>query len=331
MAPFIDRRSDLPGTLIEISTLISNRLAFFPLWKPLHFKECTFQISTGEFRSYAVTWKKTPYGDGWVRALKQSSAPRFSIEEIESGTYWAYVSSFQINKTDLEAYDGLLEKISRLENAKTVVFDVRGNNGGNSVYGEKILRALLKENFPASHSKATAFWRVSDLSIRSLEDSVLKLKNTDGPNGGAYKFVNSLHEHMKDSSSRGELWMEQQEDSEVNFKEDYGTPFSGKIVVLTNEFCASACLDFVDIVLRSPNAIHLGRTTSSDTDYLDIAEVQLPSGMAMWVPLKVWRNRLRKSNQPHIPVQRFPGDMRDTAVLQKWVLKAVGEIPPRQK
>lgn len=328
IAPFIDRRADLPGTLIKVSAFISNRLWVYPMWEPLRFKECTFQMPTGELRSYAVTWKKTE--EGWERAFKKPSAARFSMEEIEPGAYWVYLSSFNLDGKDLEAYADLLEKIRHLSLAKTIIFDVRGNGGGSSSYGERILSALLKNRIPPDNSEAKATWRVSDLSVKTVSEFALHFKESEGSDGAFYKGLNSFSERMKEAHSMGEKWVEQP-NYDVLLEEEKGVPFSGDVVVLTNEFCSSACLDFVDRVLQIPHAIHLGRTTGADTNYLEVTSLKLPSGAVMWLPLKVWRNRSRKSNQPHIPVQRFPGDMRDTAALQQWTLKSVAEILSQKK
>ena len=73
--------------------------------------------------------------------------------------------------------------------------------------------------------------------------------------------------------------------------------FDGPIALLTRSNCASSCLDFADLVLSVPGAVHLGQETSSDTLYIDVAFVTLPSGNGFMMPLKVWRNRLRGNNE----------------------------------
>ena len=99
--------------------------------------------------------------------------------------------------------------------------------------------------------------------------------------------------------------------------------FHGKVVLVTDEHCASACLDFADLVRSVPGAIHMGQATSADTLYMDIGRVALPSGNHLVIPLKVWRNRLRGNNevlQPDVPLQV---DIRDDAAVRQAVLAAL--------
>ncbi|KRB82070.1 hypothetical protein ASE26_14330 [Duganella sp. Root198D2] len=55
----------------------------------------------------------------------------------------------------------------------------------------------------------------------------------------------------------------------------------------------SACLDLVDSVRLILGAIQLEQATSSDTLYLEQVPVTLSSGNLLFMPMKVWRNRVR--------------------------------------
>lgn len=91
-------------------------------------------------------------------------------------------------------------------------------------------------------------------------------------------------------------------------------------MLVTDSFCASACLDFADAVLAVPGAIHFRLSTSGDTLYIDIGSQALPSGAQFWLPLKVWRGRVRGNNQSYDPRYIFDGDINDTSAVQQWVL-----------
>ncbi|MCY1307751.1 hypothetical protein D9M70_577050 [compost metagenome] len=108
-----------------------------------------------------------------------------------------------------------------------------------------------------------------------------------------------------------------------------GAPFRGKLVLVTDSNCGSACLNFVEEVLSIPGAIHVGSTTSTDTRYTDVAIVSLPSAATLWVPLKVWKGRKRGDNVPYVPQFRFEGDLNDTAAVQAWVLDSI--LPTAKK
>jgi len=97
-------------------------------------------------------------------------------------------------------------------------------------------------------------------------------------------------------------------------------PISGRVYLLTDGECASACLDFADLVRRLPGVIHVGQPTSADAIYIDNTYQELPSRLArVGYSMKVFRNRVRENNEWYEPEVRWPGgEMSDDAVA-KWI------------
>ena len=95
---------------------------------------------------------------------------------------------------------------------------------------------------------------------------------------------------------------------------------TGRVYLLTDGGCASACLDFADIVRRMPGTRQIGQPTSGDALYIDIDYTPLPSGLAgLSYGMKVYRNRARGNNQWYEPDVRWPGgDMTDEALV-RWI------------
>jgi hypothetical protein len=105
-------------------------------------------------------------------------------------------------------------------------------------------------------------------------------------------------------------------------------PLAGVVYVLTDAACASACLDAVDL-WRALGAVHVGRKTSADTLYMELRSLRLPSGITgVSLPMKVYRNRSRGSNEPVVPVHSFEGDIADTAAVERWI-KSLSARRPR--
>ena len=88
--------------------------------------------------------------------------------------------------------------------------------------------------------------------------------------------------------------------------------------MLTDEDCASACLDAVD-VLTAMGATQVGRETSADTLYMEIRDEETPDGARIRVPMKVYRGRPRGSGVPAVPKHEWTGDMGDTAGIRRWI------------
>jgi hypothetical protein len=92
------------------------------------------------------------------------------------------------------------------------------------------------------------------------------------------------------------------------------------VVLLTDGYCASACLDFADWLLNLPGVLHVGRQTDADTVYMDVRNERLPSGLgAFTIAQKVYRDRARGHNEPYEPAHRYDGDLADTGAVQAWV------------
>ncbi|MNL48465.1 hypothetical protein D3C87_1713240 [compost metagenome] len=100
---------------------------------------------------------------------------------------------------------------------------------------------------------------------------------------------------------------------------------AGRVYVLTDSSCGSACLDAVDL-WKTAGAVQVGRETSADTVYMDIRNPTLPSGLAqIAVPMKVYRGRARGNNEPQKPAYVIEGDMSDDAAL----LASIRRLQPR--
>jgi hypothetical protein len=134
---------------------------------------------------------------------------------------------------------------------------------------------------------------------------------------------------LRGALARGEPWVEQPGGAALTpaLVRDLGIStqrFRGQLVVLTDEACFSACLDFVDVLLLVPGAIHVGRTTGADTRYMDVGYFRIAPQVVVQVPRKVWLGRPRGDNEPHVPAIVFDGDIGDDAAVRRWVLETVG-------
>jgi hypothetical protein len=99
---------------------------------------------------------------------------------------------------------------------------------------------------------------------------------------------------------------------------------ASKVVLLTDGWCASACLDFADLLLAIPGVRHVGAATYADAVYIDNRSVRLPSDLGWFgFSMKVYRGRPRGHNQPYVPTSPYEGMTWDTPTLQAWLITAV--------
>ena len=330
VAPFVDRRLGLEETRSRLSLHLTSEPSYETLWEPLHLKQCDVRSSSGEVRRFALQWQ--PFTDEQQRMAIQA-VPRQGIRQLRQGIYWIHATDFSLSRRkDLASFERLLEKVRGLVDAEAVVLDTRGNGGGNSMSGYRLLAALFKQalfdNAEPSEAGAKAYWRVSAIARNWLATIKTEIGKREGLDSPTYRVVASVLSDMNEAAPRGQAFVEQMSVSDDELAEP-GRPFAGKLVLVTDSGCASACLDFVDSVLRIPEVVHVGSVTSGDTPYLDITPVPLSDTVKMWVPLKVWKNRKRGDNEPYVPKFTFEGDLNDTAAVQAWVLDSI--LPTAKK
>jgi len=292
-------------------------------------RSCTFLID-GKPRTVALAWQPIT-----IRALFDILAklspptPRvFATRTLANGTRWFAMPSFN-GSAQSDAGKALPPMIAAmhsdraaLETAPTIVLDLRRNDGGASDWSRQIAVILWGQAALDRLPKNGVLvdWRASPANLASIKASYAS-SGTGSPETQVW--FKSVISGLSGAIARGQpLWRQRDDDGRRDDKSAPAAsmpPPAGRVYVLTDSDCASACLDAVDL-WRALGAIHIGKTTSADTLYMDIRQRTLPSGLTgVSMPMKVYRDRPRGSNQPVVPVYPFEGDISDTPALETWI------------
>lgn len=292
-------------------------------------KKCAFRRGGKTFTA-RLHWREM---DDQANALLSKSTfgdrPAPGVREFSPGMYWINLPNFSPRgEEEVSAVSGAISRVAEmsdaLKNAKVVVVDVRGNQGGNSSWGVEFIDALWGEQYRESRQppSATAVdWRASQGNLEHMDylEQVLK---SQGREQVYVEYVLPVKEGMKEALAKGEPFYRQEgsDDDEGEVESPVSNPVQGKVYFLTHGYCASACLDFADLMLSLENVTHIGYPTSSDTNYLELRVVDLPSGRArMGVPIKVYRGRKRANSEFYNPEIRYDSlDWSDQAI-EAWV------------
>lgn len=254
--------------------------------------------------------------------------------DLRDGLLWIRAQNFQPDREQYAALEAMLRELRQIKGAQSIVFDVRHNGGGNSAVGDMIFEAAtgglrFDRDGIRKLPPVYAEWRVSDVSIESAK---ARLADALRVYGHASDETAWLREHLRSllvAQAEGRRFARQDTGEHRVTRADVARRhgrlrnFTGRIAVLTDDSCASACLDFVDEVRLVPGSLHLGATTSADSVYIDVGIVALPSGNRLMMPLKVWRNRLRGDNEPYVPDVAFDGDLDDDTAVRAFVVDAL--------
>lgn len=313
IGPYIDRRYTLEGVRNKLVTLLTNRVANVPLPDSSLPQRCTFRSSTGTSLTLPTNWESSDIGlrmQAYVR-------PPPGLEKWMTG-YWVYANDFDPLSPSRGAFEKLRAEVEKIpHDAPFVVFDTRGNQGGSGIYGFELLSALLKDATPKADVASRARWRVSKHLIDQLRSELARATVND-PSSPRNKALSATLETLTIAHEDGKEFVDDISALAMP-PPPIGIPFNGRVVIVTDPDCASACLDFVDMVRRVPGVLHVGRETSGDTNYLEVIRFSLPSQRTLVVPTKVWEHRKRGVNESVRPHYEYNGDIRETAKLRKWL------------
>ncbi|HHA2817639.1 TPA: hypothetical protein ACOFCQ_004299 [Stenotrophomonas maltophilia] len=301
-----------------------------PFVPALH--ECTFRADARD-TAYLLQWK--PLGPEARKArlddTRRSFRPANGWHVLRGAGYWITTSSFNADPAadNFRQLTRLLQQLTpaadALQNAPLVVLDVRGNTGGSSHWSIGLARLIWGGRaVDTLRDDSWVEWRPSEPNIAQLRGFLEKLKQAPDASPALLRMLGTVTEGMAQAREQGQpLWREPANDPPATVAQAEqagpGRRGRGRVVIVADASCGSACLDALDLWKRL-GAMQVGVETSADSLYMDVRPERLPGGLArISVPMKVFRGRVRGSNEPHVPDRRYDGDMRDTAALEAWI------------
>ena len=286
--------------------------------------KCVFQTAAGR-RAISLSWEPV----SGKELLEKLPAPAAAVPSLRRAgdAWWITLPTFDLTNAKSGAVlNKLTEEIRaaapEIRRARAVVFDVRENRGGSSAAGRAILEAIWGNAFVEQTRPRPAGidWRLSAGNLRFLRDTNLRtLRRQFGEDSIEARKYEERLKAMDEALARGDVLFRELPDPPAPPAEPVAV--RARPILLTDNVCASACLDFADIVRRLPGAEHVGRETSADAVYIDNRALTLPSGMGfLGFSMKVYRGGARGNNEPYRPSRVWKGDIRDTAAIERWIL-----------
>lgn len=308
-----------------------------PAMSSLRARSCRFRLADG--RDIDLEQRYQPVGTAglevlWAQAPHVDAARVNDFAMLPDGTLWVRAGNFQLDAAGEASLVDMLARLEKLPPPRRIVFDARGNGGGSSDTGDRIFNAATggleyDEDGLDQLPRMQAWWRVSPQAMVAREPIVAQVEAARGADDYAVKDEHARWQREREALARGERWVSQGDGypsltpAELVRRHAHLARFAGPIALLTDGNCYSACLDFADRVRAVPGAIHLGEATGFDSIYLDVGWLTLPSGNALVLPLKVWRNRPRGNDQPWVPQIPIKVTGVDDARVRAEVLAAL--------
>jgi hypothetical protein len=296
-------------------------------------QQCVFIRGDREFELDLEWWEISwdDHRDDYA-AARGRTRPEVGLYKPEPDVYWLQASTFGPDDAQVARYQDAFRQLREARaTAKLVVLDLRGNDGGSSMWADLFAEALWDE-LQDDDAKDSGYveWRVSEGNIAYWETVPSILRNQFGDSHSSISWskhvLRNLEASLRDDR---DLWREtpvdgeqDSKDASTSSKSNPVTPkFRGTVVALTDTTCGSACLDAMSLLANVPGVIHVGSVTSADTQYMEARSAALPSGIAtMVIPIKVYRGRARPDGGYFRPAFRFDGLHWTDEALRIWVL-----------
>jgi hypothetical protein len=327
-APYVERRR-----LPDLQGVLAATLAYPPL-TGMGYTTCDFVQADGKRLAFPVSYQTVSSASIFRSLPRPRRVERRNAWTFENGVLWIRAQNFMLAPAQVQELDAMLKEITALEGVRKIVFDARGNGGGDSSVGNQILVAatgglVFDDEGLDQLPKTYPQWRVSDVALDAADRYVDVMTKRYGADSDRVRQMTGLRAAFRAAKAAGRAWVDQPGGpritrAEVARRHGRMKRFDGTVAVIADATCASACLDFVDQVRLLPNSIQLGQTTSSDTVYLEsMGRVALPSGNHLALPLKVWRNRVRGDSEALVPDIPLRVDMHDDAAVRAATLAAL--------
>lgn len=301
--------------------------------KRLHYCKVLYH---GKVNRYTLNWQ--PISQVHAFQLRQlASYPyqgNLKITPFTKNGVWLSLSTFMPEtKRQEEKLHNIISAAKNWRSKKIIIIDVRGNTGGNSFWGTKLLKSLYGEKYFQQQMRTLSMpiyqWRVSAGNIDELSGFYLHYaKQNFAKNSVMILWLENTIAGMRKALKEKQTYFPNRVRIEPKLPltktKNFINPVQGKIYLLTDGRCASSCLTFIEQLSQFPNIIQIGQATNADSYYTESRLVHLPSGAHLYFPIKVQRYRQRGRNQPYVPKGKYyyQGDINNTTRIRKWIKKS---------
>ena len=289
------------------------------------------------FRDPHIAWWPRP--ESGIDSLRKThstlpdgaSARKLALEPWGEKDWWITLPGMSADQDWNRFFVAINDHLASLRAAKRVVIDLRGNSGGDSSFGDRLARLLWGNDMVEALKPplGPTVWRASRLN-RDYWAKLLKERVANPQTSSDVEGIQALRDILSEHDralAHGAATFEL-DDAPPARKNAAGTNFvQGRVILLTDEACVSACLDLMDEFTAMPGVVQAGRATSADTIFMEFTPVPvLPSGLSSFgFGQKAWIERPRGSNQPYTPSPEllWSGPAWDDEGLKSWLKGAI--------
>jgi hypothetical protein len=291
-------------------------------WTPT---SCVFVLPDGSRKTYALPLRSVP-GDvsqarlDALRPRYRATAKAVGMTALAADKRWVGMPDFNGARSGA-AYEALYKGLAALPKSGWVVFDLRGNGGGDSSWGNRALEALYGEPYASAVGEAGG---ASKYMIADANSAALLRRYIVAP-----EFASSKAENESDLAKVEAAMRAGEKMALVMGRADAADaaavplvvrrPHGPRAAAVIDRNCFSSCMNFLQQLQAMGDTVVLGEATIGYSPFGEIARHELPSGRgAIYIPSAIFKTA-QATREPFVPGYPYGGNMADDAALQRWV------------
>ena len=288
-------------------------------------RRCTFADGAAS-REIDLKWREIARTDlaDRLSAVPTRGKAGFGVRQAGKG-WWIGLESLSDRAESVVGE--VRDKKDLLRNAAFVVVDVRGNDGGNSIYGHELARALLGDIYVQAAMSSGGntedcpkLWRASAGNLDHLAE-IGRTVVAKAPEPVREQFASDFAS-LKAAATKGHDFAGKPCTGTAAAQTKPASlpawPLPGKVYLLTDNSCFSSCLLMAD-EFRRLGAIQVGEPTDAATNYMEVREEVLPSGLSAFSTLQAVDTGSPHAIGPFVPAIPDSGSIADTPALESWI------------
>jgi hypothetical protein len=332
VAPFIDHSTEYPTTFSEAArqSMFDSGLG----WTP---RQCTFTLVNGSSRQYDLPLRAVADGIGderitQVRKQYAAKGRPAGLYPLAAGMNWVAMPDFN-GRLSAAAYEKLYPQLAALKNSDWVVFDLRGNGGGDSTWGNRALQALYGKEYGERLGDTAAYSKlmIADQATVDLYQRYVGLPEFAASKGDFEDVLHKLETAHRGGEKMAQVEGGTREQAAALAAQLRRRPGGPRVAAVIDRGCFSSCMNFVQQIGSMADTVLLGESTLGYSPYGEINQFKLPSGNGkLHLPSAIY-TAFQATREPFVPDLPYPGNMADEPALMKWVADTLAKLKPGLK
>ncbi|HEU0097343.1 MAG TPA: S41 family peptidase [Allosphingosinicella sp.] len=290
---------------------------------------CLFSIGSGAPREVPLRWRSLQRSEipALLKPFPTRGAAGLGVRKAGAG-WWIGLETLSADAQPV--VEQVRAQAEAMKRAPYIVLDLRGNSGGSSHFGPLIANAIFGERFVQARLRGMVsdvscpkVWRVSPRNLERLEFYKTRMGpqlGNEAVEGFAREYASIQAARAAGNAFSGNVACGFKAPARPAAGRAPPPEFRGRLILLTDNSCFSSCLLVTD-QFRRLGALHVGEATDANTNYMEVREDKLPSGLSMFSTLQAVAPASPAQIGPFVPEVAYEGSIADTAALEAWVQK----------